>query len=59
MEIVYCPTGEMMGDYFTKPLQGSQFIAFRERILGLSYAKIQEGVGDPVNTRTVKKSSEF
>ena len=59
IEIVYCPTGEMLADYFTKPLQGSQFIAFRERILGLSYAKIQEGVEGSINTRTVTKSSEF
>ena len=59
IEIVYCPTGDMLADFFTKPLQGNQFIAFRERILGLSYAKIQEGVAGPVNTRTVIKASEF
>ena len=49
----------MVGDFFTKPLQGSQFIAFRERILGLSYAQIQEGVAGSTNTRTVIKASEF
>ena len=59
IEIVYCPTRDMLGDYFTKPLQGNQFRKFRERILGLSYAKIQEGVADPVNTRIVTKASEF
>jgi hypothetical protein len=26
--VEYCPTGEMMGDFFTKPLQGSAFRKF-------------------------------
>ena len=26
----------MVGDYFTKPLQGSQFIKFRDMIMGTS-----------------------
>ena len=34
-KIVYCPTGEMIADYFTKPLQGSIFKKFREEILNL------------------------
>ena len=62
IEIVYCPTDSMVGDYFTKPLQGSKFLAFRDRILGTPYAKIQEGVGnigDKGVTRKVEKSSEF
>ena len=59
IEIIYCPTGDMVGDFFTKPLRGSQFQNFRERILGLSYAKIQEGVRDTANSRTVTKLSEF
>ena len=25
IHIVHCPTEDMVGDYFTKPLQGSQF----------------------------------
>ena len=59
IEVIYCPTGEMLADFFTKPLQGKQFELFRERILGLNYSKIQEGVEDTVNSRTVTKSSEF
>jgi hypothetical protein len=31
--IDYCPTTEMTGDYFTKPLQGAQFRKFRAAIL--------------------------
>jgi CobQ-like glutamine amidotransferase family enzyme len=32
--VEYCPTGQMLGDYFTKPLQGQKFIEFRKAILG-------------------------
>jgi hypothetical protein len=36
LSIEYCPTLEMIGDYFTKPLQGSLFRGFRNAILGIS-----------------------
>ena len=29
----YCPTLQMLADYFTKPLQGSQFQILRNRIM--------------------------
>ena len=31
--IKHCPTVEMIGDFFTKPLQGGLFIKFRDLIL--------------------------
>ena len=31
----YCPTDDMIGGYLTKPLQGSKFIKFREKILNI------------------------
>ena len=31
----FCPTLDMIGDYFTKALQGSQFRRFRNIILGI------------------------
>ena len=34
VEIVYCPTSNMIGDFFTKPLQGKKFEYFRDLILG-------------------------
>jgi hypothetical protein len=34
LEVKYCPTNDMIGDYFTKPLQGSKFTNFRKLILG-------------------------
>ena len=33
--IQYCPTKEMVVDYFTKPLQGELFYKFRDQIMGL------------------------
>jgi hypothetical protein len=33
--IQYCPTKQMVADYFTKPLQGALFYKFRDQILGL------------------------
>jgi len=32
--IEYCSTNDMIADYFTKPLQGKQFLRFREVIMG-------------------------
>ena len=34
IHVIYCPTEEMIADYFTKPLQGSKFVQFRDIIMG-------------------------
>ena len=34
IHVIYCPTESMIGDYFTKPLQGSKFVKFRDIIMG-------------------------
>ena len=34
LQVEYCPTNEMLGDFFTKPLQGTKFLKFRGQILG-------------------------
>jgi hypothetical protein len=34
ISVVYCPTDEMLADFFTKPLQGSLFLKFRPVLLG-------------------------
>ena len=34
INIVYCPTNTMVTIYLTKPLQGSQFVRFRDAIMG-------------------------
>ena len=33
VEIQYCPTDSMTGDYMTKPLTGAKFIKFRSQIM--------------------------
>ena len=42
LKIDYCPTGEMLGDFVPKPLQGSSFYGFRNEILGITAAKCAE-----------------
>ena len=34
LDIKFCPTEDMVGDFFTKPLQGAGFIKFRNKVLG-------------------------
>ena len=36
MKIEYCPTKEMVADFFSKPLQGSQFIKLRDQIMNIN-----------------------
>ena len=35
LSVVYCPTEEMIADYFSKPLQGQKFIKFRNMVLNI------------------------
>jgi hypothetical protein len=34
LNVVYCPTNEMQGDFLTKPIQGAKFFNFRDAIMG-------------------------
>ena len=34
LNVKYCSTDEMIGDFMTKPLQGSKFMKFRKIIMG-------------------------
>jgi hypothetical protein len=36
MSVAYCPTGDMVADFFTKPLQGSLFKRFRDTIMNVA-----------------------
>ena len=36
LRVSYCPTGDMLADYFSKPLQGSLFRKFRNLILNVN-----------------------
>ena len=35
LAVEYCPTGDMLGDYMTKPKQGKDFHRFRKAIMGI------------------------
>jgi len=39
ISVVYCPTDEMLADFFTKPLQGSFFRKLRAILLGHCHVK--------------------
>ena len=39
LEVKYCPTDDMIGDFMTKPLQGSKFKKFRRLIMGEAQAE--------------------
>jgi hypothetical protein len=36
LNVKHCGTDDMIADYFTKPLQGRQFMKFRDLILGIA-----------------------
>ena len=33
--MVWCPTGDMIGDFMTKPIQGAMLCKFRDKIMGV------------------------
>jgi hypothetical protein len=35
VSLVWCPTGDMIGDFMTKPIQGALFGKFRDQIMGV------------------------
>jgi hypothetical protein len=37
INLIHCPTAKMIADYFTKPLQGSLFVKFRDLVLGITH----------------------
>jgi hypothetical protein len=39
VSVVWCPTGDMIGDYATKQLQGALFPKFRDQIMGVTPAR--------------------
>ena len=67
LEIQYCPTEEMLADFYTKPLQGALFRKFRAVLLGeqpVSSLKrtpsvtSEERVGEHVTTGQVPDQDE-
>jgi hypothetical protein len=46
VSVEWCPTGDMTGDFLTKPLQGALFTRFRDLIMGV-VAQPDPGPGKP------------
>jgi hypothetical protein len=64
VSVVWCPTGDMIGDYATKPLQGALFRKFRDQIMGVTPArglvpgKTDSGVGKTETSKTKPSKGE-
>ena len=37
VDVFYCPTDEMIGDFMTKPVQGKKYKMFDRKIMGLIF----------------------
>jgi len=53
ISVEWCPTGDMTGDFLTKPTQGSLFRRFRDLIMGV-VAQPDPGPGKPSETNQKK-----
>lgn len=54
LTIEWCPTGDMIGDFMTKPTQGALFKTFRDQIMGIIPAQ-DPGPGKPKRLTTKAK----
>ena len=52
INLLHCPTGIMVADFFTKPLQGQLFNKFRDVIMGITHFSTLT-VPSSVDTRSV------
>eukprot|EP00980_Cylindrotheca_fusiformis_P003597 scaffold800_cov138-Cylindrotheca_fusiformis.AAC.2 len=51
--LLYCPTGEMLGDFFSKPQQGGMFRRFRDVIMGVTHHSSIRNLGQPQDQERV------
>jgi hypothetical protein len=64
VSVVWCPTGGMIGEYATKPLQGALFRKFRDHIMGVTPArnsgpgKTDGGVGKTETNKSMPKKGK-
>ena len=54
--IHYCPTAEMLADFFTKPLQGRLFHKFRNVIMGWQHISTLQNIDESVLKERVEMS---
>ena len=65
MSIGYCPTAQILADFFTKPLQGALFHKFRDVIMGykhitsLSPPMSKERVENMIDIENVSDKENF
>ena len=57
LEIVHCPTEQMLADYFTKPLQGKLFHMFRDVIMGWKHVDTLKDIASSTHKERVGSSS--
>ena len=58
VSLEWCPTGDMIGDYMTKPLQGELFRTFRDQIMGVVPTKDPgPGKGKPATSNSSQPPS--
>ena len=53
INVVYCPTDEMLADFYTKPLQGNLFKKFRDVVMGLEHISTLKTVPPSVDQERV------
>jgi hypothetical protein len=56
LSVEWCPTGDMTGDFMTKPNQGALFRKFRDQIMGVVPAQ-DPGPGKPKVSKPVGKTN--
>jgi hypothetical protein len=59
LSVEYCPTKEMIGDFFTKPLQGKLFYKFRQLIMNLQESLCSSTVINTSHRRSVLENQLF
>jgi hypothetical protein len=55
VKVAFCPTQEMIADFFTKPLQGGLFVRMREKILNLPGSEIATVHRSVLKDRQIRK----
>ncbi len=59
IDIRYCPTEQMLADFFTKPLQGSLFKRFKRVVMGLDHVSTLWSMNQiPIEERVEKRSEQ-
>ena len=55
---MFCPTQDMIEDFFTKPLQGALFVRMREKMLNLPASQIATIHRSVLKDRKIEKKQD-